>query len=80
MDIIIICPHCKGSVLVNKKEFNCHIFRHGILKKNKKQINPHLSKSKCDFLFKNKLIYGCGKPFRLILKDNKYETEICGYI
>lgn len=80
MDIIIKCPHCKGIVLVNKKEFNCHIFRHGILKKTNKQIDPHLPKNKCDFLAKNSLIYGCGKPFKLILKDNKYQTEICGYI
>ena len=28
--IIIECPHCKQSILVYKKEFNCKIFIHGV--------------------------------------------------
>ena len=46
------------------KDIKCAIFRHGVIKKTMKQINPMLKKV-CDYLAKNNLIYGCGKPFRL---------------
>jgi hypothetical protein len=72
-----ICPHCGGGFQVNIKQFNCRIFRHGILKRTYKQINPHLPKAKCDELAEKDLIWGCGKPFR-ITKTN--QVEICGYI
>jgi hypothetical protein len=78
--IIVECPHCKQKILVYKKEFNCKIFRHGVFKKNLKQIDPHLSKSECDRLKNEDLIYGCGKPYKLIIKDGKFYTEICDYI
>jgi hypothetical protein len=44
------------------------------------QIDPHSPKNICDYYIKNNLIYGCGKPFILILNDGTYKTEICGYI
>jgi len=78
--IIVMCPHCQDSILIYLKELNCHIFRHGILKKNLKQIDPHLNKKNCDDLFYNNLIYGCGKPFKIIKKNDTYTTEICEYI
>ena len=78
--IIIQCPHCKDYIQVFKKEFNCKIFRHGILKSNLKQIDPHLNKSECDRLKNEDLIYGCGKPFQLIENDGVYTTIICDYI
>ena len=78
--IIIQCPHCKDYIQVFKKEFNCKIFRHGILKCNLKQIDHHLKKEECDRLKKEDLIYGCGKPFQLIENDGKYSTVICDYI
>ena len=78
--IIVICPHCKDSIWIFKKELNCHIFRHGVFKKNLEQINPHGSKTYCDNLYKNKLIYGCGKPFRIIVENDKYDAIICDYI
>jgi hypothetical protein len=53
MDIIIECPHCQGTVLVNKKDLNCMIFRHGILKDSGKQLDPHLPKKECDESTKN---------------------------
>ena len=71
------CPHCSGEFEVNIKQFNCRIFRHGIYKNNGRQINPHLSKNKCDELFQQNLIWGCGKPFRI---NQQREVKICDYI
>lgn len=78
--VIVECPHCKEQIYIMKKEFNCKIFRHGILKKNLEQINPHLNKQECDRLKKEDLIYGCGKPFKLFEKNNQVIAEICDYI
>ena len=79
-EIIISCPHCKQYIYINKLEINCHIFRHGVYIQNFKQIDSHLSKLDCDYLFNNKLIYGCSKPFKLILTNNIYTAEACDYI
>jgi hypothetical protein len=75
---ILICPHCKEYVIIEK--LNCAIFRHGIVKCSGKQINPHSSKELCEHYIKNNLIYGCGKPFKVIIINEKWETEICDYI
>lgn len=81
MDIIFQCCHCNNSFIVNEKEFNCKILRHGIYKNNLKQIDPHLPKNKCDELYKKNLIYGCGKPLKIIKNDeNEYDVIICDYI
>jgi hypothetical protein len=78
-DIIVICPHCKELVIIEK--LNCCIFRHGIFIKSGKQINPHLPKNHCLMLINKKLIYGCGKPFKIIQnKNNEFEAIICDYI
>lgn len=81
--LIVKCPNCDDFVLIEK--LNCCIFRHGILKYNGKQIDPHSSKKKCDLLIKNNDIYGCGKPFKIIKRKNKENNdiliaEICDYI
>jgi len=78
--IIIQCPHCNDYVYVFLNELNCQIFRHGIYKKNYQQIDPHLPKEKCDFLIQNNLIYGCGKPFKVIKENENYNAIICDYI
>ena len=79
-NIIINCPHC-GDIM-EIIEINCAIFRHGSLKTNFIQINQHATKDECDILFNQNLIYGCGKPFKLVKKENslEYETIICDYI
>ena len=81
-NILVKCAQCDNLVIINKKDFNCKIFRHGVYKKNNKQIDPHLNKEKCDRLFKEGLIYGCGKPFKLLMdeEENKFWTEKCDYI
>jgi hypothetical protein len=78
MDPVIICPHCKEPVLI--EQINCGIFRHGILKNNGLQIDPHASKELCDYFIQNKLIYGCGRPFQMILMDGKMQVIRCDYV
>jgi hypothetical protein len=75
---LILCPHCNCYVII--LEINCAIFRHGILKSNFQQISPHLSKDECGELILKDLIYGCGKPFRIIKNNEEYIGEICDYI
>ncbi len=74
----IKCPHCNEYVII--EQINCAIFRHGIFKLNLVQINPHLSKLDCDRLKEQDLIYGCGKPFKVIFKNNEWIGIECDYI
>jgi hypothetical protein len=80
IDLIVKCPHCNDYILIEK--LNCKIFRHGTLKESGIQINPHASKEECDNYAKNNLIYGCGKPFRIIENSTqeKYKVVDCEYI
>ncbi len=74
----VLCPHCDSYVEI--LEINCAIFRHGVFKDSGEQIPPHSSEEQCrDYIEKNS-IYGCGKPFRLLKRENEYITEQCGYI
>ena len=75
--LIIYCPHCEGCMIIHKNEINCRIFRHGVLKSNNKQMNPHERKKTCDMLKTKGLIHGCGKPFKL---NKKNIPVICEYI
>ena len=74
------CPHCLCYVETRLEEINCKIFRHGILKVNGLQIDPHLPKLGCDQLVADDAIYGCGGPYMLHLKDGQWVAEICGSI
>ena len=80
MSIIVECPHCKMNILIYEKEIKCGIFRHGVYMKTYKQIDSHLPQSECEHLVKKKLIYGCGKPFKLVEHDSAYHAVICDYI
>lgn len=71
---VVTCPHCSDIVAI--AELNCRIFRHGILKANFQQIDPHASEALCAFYVANNLIYGCGKPFTII--DNL--AVACDYV
>ena len=77
-DNIIHCPHCNIPVLI--EELNCSIFRHGVFIKTNTQIPPHASKKECEYYIKNNLIFGCGKPFKIIKINNHLLPEICDYI
>jgi len=78
--ILVECPHCDLYIQILIQEFNCKIFRHGTLKSNHKQIHPHLPKKKCDYLVANDLIFGCGKPYKLIKQDKKWIAVKCDYV
>ena len=75
---IVFCPHCNESIII--EELNCKIFRHGVIIATGEQINPHASKDECDKLINENKIYGCGKPFKIIINNNKFITIICDYI
>jgi len=72
---LIECPHCKQIIEIT--EINCGIFRHGTYKETGEQIDPHMPKEGCDTLVIKGLIYGCGKPFRIV---DTHTAEICDYI
>jgi hypothetical protein len=76
--VIVKCPHCDEYIMI--EELNCKIFRHGVFKNNGNQIDPHSPKNLCDYYIENNLIYGCGKPFKLLVNNNNYIAEICNYI
>jgi|UniRef100_A0A6C0CX64 hypothetical protein len=76
--MIVTCPHCFNSVEI--LEINCAIFRHAIYKNTFNQIDPHLSKERCDYLIKTEQVYGCGKPFKLIKENETFKAIKCEYI
>lgn len=67
---IFECPNCDCMVLVMENEVNCQIFRHGIMKDTYMQMNPHAPGYECKALKDGDLIYGCGKPFKLICESD----------
>jgi hypothetical protein len=78
MEPVVVCPHCNNPIIIEK--INCGIFRHGMLKENNEQINPHLPKKDCDEFVKQDLIYGCGKPFQIVIENEVLTVKICDYI
>jgi hypothetical protein len=77
---IFLCPHCVQYTTVERAKIACGIFRHGVFIKTNEPINPHAPKDECDRLFEQKLIYGCGKPFKLTKTISNYIVELCPYI
>ena len=79
MEKIITCPNCDTYLSIT--ELNCCIFRHGIYKILNQQVDPHLSKEMCDIFIETNQIYGCGKPFQIIIKDDgNWIIQKCDYI
>jgi len=86
---VIECPHCQDNIVIYEQEINCSIFRHAVFKKDGLQLPPHAPKQVCDKLKELDLIYGCGKPFRIIKSvihdvsggvSEHLEGMICDYI
>jgi len=81
---IFQCPHCDQFAEVLKNQVNCQIFRHAVYKNNiNLPINPHASKQVCDALVAQGQVYGCAKPFRIIMAsspEGKNRVIQCEYI
>ena len=78
-DIVVQCPQCFEPILIEK--LNCCIFRHGTMKTNGQQIDPHALKELCEFYVEKKMINGCGKPFRIVKNiNNEFVAIKCDYI
>jgi len=78
-NIIIQCPYCNYYIMIEK--LNCCIFRHGVIIKSNKQIDPHAPNDLCEYYIKNNLIYGCGKPYKIIINEkDEYIAIKCDYI
>jgi len=80
MDLIFNCIHCNEKIIINETDINCGIFRHAIIKDTLKQIDPHASLEVCKQLIEDNLIFGCGKPFKIIKEESSYKIKICEYI
>jgi len=78
MEFIITCPHCSDYIIIKKN--NCGIFRHAVLIKTGKQIDPHANEKICENYIKKHKIYGCGKPYQVIKEEGNYKAIICDYI
>lgn len=76
--MIVVCPHCNDFIEI--EALLCGIFRHGVYKDSFQQINSHLNKIECDELYNNNIIYGCGKPFQIIIIDGVVNVQKCAYI
>jgi hypothetical protein len=72
---IISCPNCEIPIYV--ESINCMIFRCGVFCDTGQPIPPHASQVECEFYVNNKLIYGCGSPFKY---DGTNAPIICDYI
>jgi hypothetical protein len=83
---IVKCPHCESEpiLFLYQNELACKIFRHAAYNfDTNKLINPHTPEQECDRLSNEKLIVGCGKPFRVLVSDedvNIIKVEKCGYL
>jgi hypothetical protein len=74
------CPNCRQQIIVLKKQLRCKIFRHAIYKSSFKQVNPHMSREKCEKLIREDKVYGCCKPFEIISNENKkMKAIVCDY-
>ena len=73
---VLQCPYPDCNIAIEVIEINCAMFRCGVHKHTGQQIDPHLSKEKCDKLKHDNKIWGCGRPFHFI--DNK--LVICDYL
>ena len=80
-DIIIISAHCPNLKKERKLQDLVENLQ-GLRNKFDILVISHtpISKEICDKAVAENLIYGCGKPFKIILKDDKFIIEVCDYI
>ena len=80
---IFTCVHCNDPFIIYERDFNCKILRHGVMKATMQPMNPHASKEESESLVRERLIYGCGKPMRIVKNKDisgYYIVENCEYI
>jgi hypothetical protein len=83
--LVFYCPHCDGTIVVDEKDVNCGIFRHGHYNgddrnglKKWQPLQPHETESNIIYLCDNNMINGCGKP--IMLSSDKKQVFTCKYI
>ena len=79
-DFVFVCLHCGEPFVIARKDFNCKILRHGVLKATGQPMDPHAPETECTRLVQDELINGCGKPLRIKETENGYVVEICDYV
>jgi hypothetical protein len=77
--LILECPHCGINVGISSTDNNCGIYRCGI-KADLTQISPHASKIECDTYINQGLLFGCAKPYKTTISNNKVILVRCEYI
>jgi len=78
-DLVVACPHCGSPVIVD--ELRCGIFRHGVFRDSGLQIDPHATRQQIDGWVERSMIYGCGRPFRVVSVEGRgMVAEVCDYI
>jgi len=80
--LVFACPQCGGTVVVQRSEVNCKIFRHGVFRATGEPVPPHASEAECSEWTKTESIWGCGKPFHLVPDSDTgaLVAKTCGYI
>lgn len=78
--IVLVCPHCQGTVVVDPQELNCRIFRHGVFRTTGEPIHPHAPREECERLVAAGAIFGCGGPFRVERTAEGEHAVVCDYI
>lgn len=71
--MLVTCPHCNQHIIID--QINCGIFRHAMYKTGM-PFPPHASKQMCDDAINQAIIYGCGKPFRVVGD----KAVVCDYV
>ncbi|NDE13672.1 hypothetical protein EBZ80_01945 [bacterium] len=77
-DLILVCPHCGGMILIHRTDVRCRIFRHAVYRDSHEPIDPHTPRERCEALIRENKVFGCGRPFRL--NEITDEPEICDYL
>ena len=63
-EMVIMCPYC--GLVSEIEQINCGVFRCGYYCNSLLQIPPHLSEEEGNRLVKEKKIYGCSRPFKIV--------------
>ncbi|NDE17871.1 hypothetical protein EBZ80_23400 [bacterium] len=78
------CVHCGAPFVIKEHDFNCRILRHGVMRADGRPINPHAPRAECERLVREGLIWGCGKPMRIVAGvgagGGGWQVEECDYI